>query len=104
MKTPIFMNLAATVAEAFNYDRFGRAPNINLKLIALDLITFDDVWDCRPDHDLEHYLCPRLYHIGFPVNITGQRQLMLTQIAQGTARSAEEYSSDLRIFEPYWRY
>ncbi len=42
------MNLTATVTEAFNYDRTGPTPNMNLKLIALVSITFDDVWDCRP--------------------------------------------------------
>lgn len=68
-----------------------------LKTLGLGSTTWTDIWYGR-----SRYLCPRIFHIDYPLNLRGERQPLVTQIAQGTATEAKEYSSDLRIFEPYW--
>lgn len=77
-----------------------------LETLGLGSTTWTDIWQGR-SRDLyntrtEIYLCPRIFHLDYPVNLRGKRQPLVTQIAQGTATEAKEYSSNLRIFEPYW--
>ncbi len=77
-----------------------------LEILGLGSTTWTDIWQGRSrkpqNNRCETYLCPRIYHGDYPMNLRGERQPMLTQIAQGTATEAKEYSSNLRIFEPYW--
>ena len=66
---------------------------------------YRDIWferDFEEPNLLRDYLSPQIYHIATPLNIRGEHQLMLTQIAHGTAAAAKEYSDNLKIFEPYW--
>ena len=78
-----------------------------LGVIGIGSTTWMDIWQGRSRQDgectyCESYLCPRIFYVDYPLNLRGERQPLLTQIAQGTATEAKEYSSDLRIFEPYW--
>ncbi len=77
-----------------------------LEILGLGSTTWTDIWQGRsrmmPNNRCENYLCPRIYHVDYPMNLRGERQPMLTQIAQGTATEAKEYSLNLGIFEPYW--
>lgn len=80
------------------------APS-NLGVIGFGAITYGDTWIGRSriaSTKLEQFLCPRIYYIEKHANIKGTMTPVLTQIAQGTAVQAKEYSSHLRIFEPYW--
>lgn len=77
----------------------------SLKVIGTGAVTYKDIWIGRSQRvtkTVDFYLCPRIFHVAYPVNITGSRHPVLTQIAQGTAIDAQEYSSNIRIFEPYW--
>ena len=79
---------------------------MQLEVLGLGSITWTDIWQGRsrgpPSDRCQTFLCPRIYYIHYPVNVRGERQPLVTQIAQGTANEAKEYSSNLRIFEPYW--
>ena len=95
---------AGLIAEAIVKYSTTSPPKLNI--IALGTVTYKDRWLGRTEWDPEKpqdfYLCPRFYHVQHPVNVKGRRKALLTPVAQGTADEAEEYSSDLRIFEPYW--
>ena len=97
-------SVAGLVAEEILKQSNTKPPKLNI--IAVGAVTYKDRWLGRTEWDPKKpqhfYLCPRYYHVQYPVNIKGRRQPLLTPIAQGTADEAEEYSSDLRIFEPYW--
>lgn len=77
-----------------------------LETLGLGSTTWMDIWQGRSreihSDPVEAYLCPRIFYIGYTVNLRGECQPLVTQIAQGTATEAKEYSSNLRIFEPYW--
>ena len=79
---------------------------MQLEVLGLGSVTWTDLWQGRsrepPSDRCQTFLCPRIYHIHYPVNVRGERQPLITHIAQGTANEAKEYSSNLRIFEPYW--
>ncbi|CAF9918749.1 hypothetical protein IMSHALPRED_004400 [Imshaugia aleurites] len=79
---------------------------LRLETLGLGSITWTDIWQGRSrfskSSGIDTYLCPRIFHIDYPVNLRGESQPLITQIAQGTATEAKEYSSNLRIFEPYW--
>lgn len=98
---PYFHENIATKIARMMY----RNDHKGLKVIGTGAVTYTDIWIGRSQigaEDVGHYLCPRIFHVDFPVNITGSRHPVLTQIAQGTALDAQEYSSNLRIFKPYW--
>lgn len=76
-----------------------------LDIIGFGSITYAYTWIGRTldtASNIDHYLAPRIYHIERHTNIKGEIKPILTQIAQGTADEAKEYSSHLRIFEPCW--
>ena len=52
-----------------------------------------------PGHCCPTYLCP---YIHYPVNIRGERQLLINQIAPRMYNEVKEYSSNLCILGPYW--
>lgn len=86
---------------------FAAAGNARSRfnVIALGAVTYDDIWVGRTSPDsteADAFLCPRIFYIDRHHNVKGELQPMLTAIAQGTAIRAAEYSSNLRIFEPYW--
>jgi len=91
--------LANKIARLFlNWGHAG------LNAIGTGCVTSKDIWFGRShnEHNLDYYLCPRIYHVAYPVIIRGQRAPALTQVAQGTATTAHEHCANLRIFEPYW--
>jgi len=97
-------NLALNVTrDILNGYRGNQTP---LHTIALGAVIYSDMWRARgkwgTDNFVDFWLCLRIYHVEHHVNIRGRRQPVLTLIAQGTAKEAEEHTSDLRICEPYW--
>lgn len=95
------MNSTKDILDGWN--GVGAHP---LHAIAFGATTHLDIWKGRVEwivaNHLSFWLCLRIYHVEHHVNNRGVRQPVLTSIAEGTAKEAEEHTSDLRIFEPYW--
>lgn len=102
---PVYLqNVHETIANVVAKSLLGYG--VRLKILGLGSIMWTDIWQGRSrekdSDDCEIYLCPRIYYLDYPINLRGERQPLVTQVAQGTATEAKEYSSNLRIFEPYW--
>ena len=97
-------SLAADIATSFrNACPTDCSPK--LKIIATGTITYRAHWlgSLYSEYSAtQYYLCPRFFHVGWPVNVKNRRVPVLTLVAQGTAIEAREYSSSLRIFDDYW--
>lgn len=105
--------ITTTVAKEL-LAKLGPDKSPNLDIIALGAITYRDIWTTRSQwqkinsrgrevtNHLDFSLCPRIFSINYVQNARGMLQPSTTMVAQGTAAEAEEHSSNLRIFQPYW--
>ena len=78
--------------------------NKRLKVIGTGCIRYRDIWKGRfgGSTELHDFLRPHIFCVEYPINIRGSAHPLLTCVAQGTAQGAEKFSSNLRVFEPYW--
>lgn len=93
-----------TIARGISLAAKDKAHS-KLNVIALGAVTYDGFWVGRTSSNsakIDVFLCPRIFYVDKHRNVKGELQPMLTAIAQGTATRAAEYSSNLKVFEPYW--
>lgn len=79
----------------------GKVPKRSkrIRVMGIGCITYRGIWmgrsrDFCSNIPIDQILSPHTFYAEYPVNVP--------RIEQGTAELAEELSSNLRIFEPYW--